>query len=67
MEPTELYQRDARLLSCLCGGYNGRDMEEKEHVEAGWIDPQELSVLDTVPGLKETWERVACSKRSLEE
>ena len=37
-----------------------------EHVEARWIDPHELAVLDTVPGLKETWERVACPKRLLE-
>ena len=37
-----------------------------EHIEARWIDPHELSVLDTVPGLEETWQRVVCPKRSLE-
>ena len=30
-----------------------------EHVESRWIAPGELDTLDTVPKLKETWERVA--------
>ena len=29
-----------------------------EHDECRWIDPDELSRLDTVPRLKETWERL---------
>lgn len=41
-----------------------------EHTEARWIMPQELEGLETVPRLKETWQRVAeglpgrtCSER----
>lgn len=30
-----------------------------EHVEMRWINPEELVQYETVPGLAETWERVA--------
>jgi 8-oxo-dGTP pyrophosphatase MutT (NUDIX family) len=29
-----------------------------EHTESRWVDPSELESLDTVPRLKETWERL---------
>lgn len=29
-----------------------------EHTESKWVDPSELDSLDTVPRLKETWERL---------
>ena len=29
-----------------------------EHTECRWIDPLELAELDTLPRLKETWERL---------
>ncbi len=30
-----------------------------EHTELRWIDPNDMSKYETVPNLKETWERVA--------
>ena len=29
-----------------------------EHKESRWIDPEDIGEYETVPGLKETWERV---------
>ena len=38
-----------------------------EHTEARWVHTDELSGLDILPGLSETWERVLSPTRSPEE
>ena len=38
-----------------------------EHSDSCWIEPEEMADFDTVPRLKETWERLRCPQRSPEE
>lgn len=38
-----------------------------EHDQSRWIDPSDISELDTVPGLKETWDRLHSPVRSSSE